>query len=121
MAPEKCEIITDSVQIEHAGMSVSQLSNMTYLLITNSVLEREILLRKLLKTNDNMVARNIRPRAGRNKRSTSALVLRVREDAQRRPLDVDGVTGIDELLSDRRRDSRTVLEGLGLGSDVEDC
>lgn len=89
--------------------------------MTNSVLQREVLLRKFLKTNDDVIAGNICPRASRDERCTSSLILGVREDAQWRLLDVDCVSGVDELLSNRRRDSRTVLEGLGLSADVEDC
>ena len=87
---------------------------------TNSVLQREVLLRQFLKTNDNVITGSLRPRTSRDKRCTSTLVLRVREDAQRRTLDIDGVASIDELLRNGRRDGRTVLEGLGLGPDVKD-
>lgn len=85
-----------------------------------SVLQGEVLLGQLLETNDDVVTRNVGPRSSRDERSTSALVLGVREDAQRRPLDIDGVASIDELLRNGRRDGRTVLEGLGLGPDVKD-
>jgi hypothetical protein len=84
------------------------------------VLQGEVLLRQLLETNDDVVTRNVGPRSSRDERGTSALVLGVWEDAQRRSLDIDGVASIDELLRNRRRDGRTVLEGLGLGSDVKD-
>lgn len=112
---------TNSVRIGRAGTGVSQSIIKQVVIKTNSVLQREVLLRQLLKTNDNVIAGNICPRASRDKRSTSALVLLVLEDAQRRLLDIDCVAGIDELLSNRRRDSGTVLEGLGLSTDVEDC
>lgn len=86
---------------------------------TNSVLQREVLLRQFLKTNDNVITRSLRPRTSRDERCTSALVLGIWEDAQWRSLDIDCVASIDQLLSDRRRDSRTVLKGLGLCSDVK--
>jgi hypothetical protein len=85
-----------------------------------SVLQGEVLFGELLEANDDVVLRNFGPRSSRDKRSTSALVLGVREDAQRRTLDIDRVASIDELLRNRRRDGRTVLEGLGLGPDVKD-
>jgi hypothetical protein len=85
-----------------------------------SVLQGEVLLGQLLETNDDVVTRNVGPRSSRDERSTSTLVLGVREDAQRRSLDIDRVASIDELLRNRRRDGRTVLEGLGLGPDVKD-
>lgn len=85
-----------------------------------SVLQGEVLLGQLLEANDDVVTGDVGPRSSRDERSTSALVLGVREDAQRRSLDIDGVASIDELLRNRRRDGRTVLEGLGLGPDVED-
>jgi hypothetical protein len=84
------------------------------------VLQGEVLLGQLLEANDDVILRNVGPRSSRDERSSSALVLGVREDAQRRTLDVDRVASIDELLRNRRRDGRTVLEGLGLGPDVED-
>jgi hypothetical protein len=85
-----------------------------------SVLQGEVLLGQLLETNDDVVTGNVGPRSSRDERSTSTLVLGVREDAQRRSLDIDRVASIDELLRNRRRDGRTVLEGLGLGPDVKD-
>lgn len=88
--------------------------------MTNSVLEREVLLGQFLETDDNVIRRNLSPRTSRDERCTSAFVLGIWEDAQWRPLDIDGVAGIDELLSNRRRDSRTVLKRLGLRSDVKD-
>ena len=85
-----------------------------------SVLQGEVLLGELLEANDDVVLGNVGPRSSRDERSTSALVLGVREDAQRRTLDIDRVASINELLRNRRRNGRTVLEGLGLGPDVKD-
>lgn len=84
------------------------------------MLQGEILLRQFLKTNNNVIARNIGPRASRDERGSSTLVLGIREDAQRRPLDIDSVAGLDQLLSDGGGDGGAVLERLGLGTDVED-
>lgn len=84
------------------------------------VLQWEVLLGQLLEANDNVITGDVGPRSGRDESGTSTLVLGVREDAQRRPLDIDCVASIDELLRNRRRDGRTVLEGLGLGPDVKD-
>jgi len=114
-------VVTNSVRIGRAVTRVSQLIIKQVVIKTNSVLQREVLLWQLLKTNDNVIAGDICPRASWDKRCTSALVLLVLEDAQRRLLNIDCVAGIDELLSNRRRNSRTVLEGLGLCADVEDC
>jgi hypothetical protein len=84
------------------------------------VLQGEVLLGELLEANDDVVLGNVGPRSSRDERSSSALVLGVREDAQRRTLDIDRVASIDKLLRNRRRNGRTVLEGLGLGPDVKD-
>ena len=90
-------------------------------LATNRMLQRKILLRQLLQPNDDMIARRVNPRSSRYERCSGAFVLLVREDAQRRPFDVDHVSCVDELLCRGWGERRAVLERLGFCAVVENC
>ena len=88
---------------------------------TYDMIQREILLRKFLQPNNDMLTGSIHPRTRRHERSARALVLGVVEDTQGRPLDVDGVAAfVHEFAGNGGRDGGAVLERFRLAADVED-
>lgn len=90
------------------------------------VLEGEGLLAELLQADDDVVGGRVDPALLLDDLGASLLELGIVEDARGARLlagallDVDHVAGIDECLGGRGRQSRAVLEGLGLGAQVED-
>ena len=65
---------------------------------TYCVLQWKVFLGQFFKSNDNVIAGNIDPRACRDQLGSSAFILRIVEDAQWRSFHIDGVSSIDEFL-----------------------
>lgn len=91
------------------------------------VLEREGLLAQLLEPNDDVVGGRVDPRLLVDEGGAGGLELGVGEDARGAGLgagallDVNLIAGCDEGLGGGRGQGGAVLEGLGLGAEVEDC
>ncbi|KAJ8052541.1 hypothetical protein LXG23DRAFT_50544 [Yarrowia lipolytica] len=83
------------------------------------VRQRERFLRQLLKTNNHSVLGGRDPRALLDKSGSDIDKLLVVEDSKGRLLHKDLESSIKQLSGGSRRESRSVLERLGLGSEME--